>query len=336
MRRLRGTAACVAAALVAGCAQQPSAPDAPEPQAPATIFVKPSGGPRVEAARRHRDLARSARAAGDLATARDHLAVVVLVDPDDAAARQEIDALAAEIRKRVNAHLEEAREAQRGGDAGRASTEYLRVLALDPRNAEATRALKEIDRQNMARAQASRASRVRVEDLFADARAQRPAPKGTPAAAPAAEARDASYDLEAKIELLRAADPSVALRELKIWVDANPRDRATRQKIGAAVADRAKEAEGKQQKALAYTLYEQAVALRGEPQKDWTASAAALRKQVGDERYAEGVRLMRTDLDAAVRSLEAATQADPKNTLAAAKLREAQAAQQKLKRMPGR
>ena len=44
----------------------------------------------------------------------------------------------------------------------------------------------------------------------------------------------------------------------------------------------------------------------------------------------------RTGSERLARALEAAAQADPKNALAAAKLREAQAAQQKLKRMPGR
>jgi len=339
MTSRRPLAALVAAGLLGACAQAPSAPEsAEEVPAPRTIFVKPSGGPRMEAARRHRDLAKAARSAGDLATARDHLAVVVLVEPDDASARQELDALTAEIRKRVNDHLEDARAAQRAGDAGRASAEYLRVLALEPRQAEATRALKEIDRQNMARAQSSRASRVRVEDLFADARAARAAPpaKGGAAATASTEPRDASYDLEARLELLRSSDPSVALRELKVWVDANPRDRASRQKIGAAVAERAKEAEGRGQNALAFSLYEQAVVLRGEPQREWSASAATLRKQVGEERYGEGVRLMRTDIDGAVRALEAAVQADPKNALAAAKLREAQAAQQRFKKMPAK
>jgi hypothetical protein len=57
--------------------------------------------------------------------------------------------------------------------------------------------------------------------------------------------------------MLSAGDTAGALRELKAWVDAHPRDRASRQRIGAAVAERAKELEGRGQRELALGLYEQ-------------------------------------------------------------------------------
>ena len=333
--RARAAAAVAVAVLVGACAQAPTAPEEP---APAPLIR--SDGARDEAVRRHRELAREARAAGARATAVDHLHVVAMLAPGDEAARRDAETLRAEIQRGVRENLEAGRAAMRSGDNAKASTAFLHVLALEPRNAEAARNLREIDRQNMARAQANRAARVRVEDLFADARAARAAPPAGYAAAPAAAASATGvandYDLEQRIEMLRAGDSATALRELKAWVDAHPKDRAGRQRVGAAVAERAKELEARGQREAALGLYEQALALRGEPQAEWSSRIASLRKSVASDYYNEGVKLMRTDLDGSVAALEKAVRLDPQNANAANRLREAKAARDKLSRMPGK
>ena len=136
--------------------------------------------------------------------------------------------------------------------------------------------------------------------------------------------------------MLRAGDSATALRELKAWVDAHPKDRAGRQRVGAAVAERAKELEARGQREAALGLYEQALALRGEPQAEWSSRIASLRKSVASDYYNEGVKLMRTDLDGSVAALEKAVRLDPQNANAANRLREAKAARDKLSRMPGK
>ena len=334
MRPSRRTLGAVAlAALVGACAQTPATSD---DAAPAPRIVR-QDGPREDAIRRHRELAREARAAGDLATAVDHLHVVAMLN-DDEAAKREADALRNEIRRQVRESLEAGRAALRAGESAKASTAFLRVLALEPRNAEAARSLRDIDRQNMARAQAGRASRVRVEDLFADARAAKAAPPATsaPAAPAPVVAGNDAFDIDQRIAMLNAGDTAGALRELKAWVDAHPRDRASRQRIGAAVAERAKELEGRGQRELALGLYEQALALRGEPMAEWTAKIAALKKAVGGDYYNDGVKLMRTDLNGAIKAFETSVRYDPQNANAQARLREAKAARDKLSRMPAK
>jgi tetratricopeptide (TPR) repeat protein len=332
----RTLGAVALAALVGACAQAPATPDDPAP-APRIVRLD---GPREDAIRRHRELAREARAAGDLATAVDHLHVVVMLN-DDEAAKREADALRNEIRRQVRESLEAGRGALRAGDSAKASTAFLRVLALEPRNAEAARTLRDIDRQNMARAQAGRASRVRVEDLFADARAAKvappaaSAPAATAAPAPVAAGNDA-FDVDQRLAMLSAGDTAGALRELKAWVDAHPRDRAARQRIGAAVAERAKELEVRGQRELALGLYEQALVLRGEPMAEWSAKIAALKKTVGGDYYNDGVKLMRTDLNGAVKAFETSVKYDPMNANAQSRLRDAKAAQSKLSRMPAK
>lgn len=332
----RSRAAVLAAAVLAACAQ---APTAPEEAAPAPRIVRPDG-PREEAVRRHRELAREARAAGDLATAVDHLQVVVLLAPDDAAARRDIESLRAEIRKGVREGLESGRNAMRAGDVAHASASFLHVLALDPKNAEAARSLRELDRQNMARTQSSRAARVNMQEMIAESRATRPPAAGATAApaAPAAAPTTASdaVELDQRLEMFRAGDTTGALRELKAWVDAHPKDRASRQKAGAAVAERAKELEGKQQREAALGLYEQALVLRGEPQPEWSAKVAALKKQVSADYYNAGMKLMRTDMNGAVKAFETSVKFDPQNANAQQRLHEATAARDKLSRMPGK
>ena len=51
------------------------------------------------------------------------------------------------------------------------------------------------------------------------------------------------FDIEQALEMLRAGDASSGLRDLRAFVDANPGNRAARQRIGNAVADRARELE---------------------------------------------------------------------------------------------
>jgi tetratricopeptide (TPR) repeat protein len=335
---LRTLCALGLAALAGACAQAPT--QSTDDAAPAPRVIRPDG-PREDAVKRHRELAREARAAGDLATASDHLHVVAML-ADDEAAKRETEALRAEIRRQVREQLEAGRAALRAGESARASTAFLRVLALEPRNAEAARSLRDVDRQNMARAQAARASRVRVEDLFADARAAKspPAPAAaSPYAAPAAAAATTTvgndaFDLDQRLAMLSAGDTAGALRELKAWVDAHPRDRAARQRIGTAVAERAKDAEAKGQREAALGLYEQAIVLRGEPQLEWSARVTALRKAVGSDYYNDGVKLMRTDLNGAVKAFETSVRYDPQNISAQNRLRDAKAAQNKLSRMP--
>ena len=148
----------------------------------------------------------------------------------------------------------------------------------------------------------------------------------------AAEA-SALYDVEQPLEMLRAGDVNGGLRELRAYVDANPGNRAARQKIGAAVADRARELQSKGSREQSYLLYEQAVALRGEATPEWTTQMQVLRKALSDEYYSNGERAYRTDVALAIAQWETSLRYDPQNLKASTRLRDARAAQEKLKAM---
>jgi hypothetical protein len=201
----------------------------------------------------------------------------------------------------------------------------LRVLALDPENADAAKALRDIDRQRLTRIQAGRATRAGQASAAATSRAS----PGPPAIAEAGD----SYDIEQRLEMFRAGDLAGGLRELRAYVDANPRNDAARQRIAGVVYERSQEAEQKGVREEALMLCEQAASLRGKPVPEWAARAQGLRKALSDQYFERGVQAYRTDVAGAIRLLETSVRYDPGNRRAQAKLQEARAADDKLKRI---
>ena len=314
---------CVRAAVVLACgAFSACAPVPPvvEAEIP-TIRAAPPALPnaaRGTAIARHVRIAASARESGDLAAAADHEELLVLLAPDDPSHKRSLDATRDAIRRGVREQAQAGAAARTNGDFAVARDAFLRVLALDPDNADAAKALRDVEQQAMSRAQGERAARVRAtENIIANVRAR------------SAE----SFDLEQRLELIRAGDLTAGLRELRAWVDASPGDRAARQRIGAAVAEKARESEAKGQREAALGLYEQAVSLAGAGTPEWSARMQALRKALGEQYYADGMRVFRSDLAAAIRQWENGAKYDPSNTNLQIRLREAKLAQQKLQRM---
>jgi len=310
---LRGALALNMIALLAACAQSPVVTQ-PVPEAPLAGGAEVA---RVQAIARHRQLAQQARERGDLAAAAVQWKVVLLLAPAEPSYHAEQDAVNAAIRQGVRDQLQAGNAALKAGDNERATQAMLRVLALDPTNEDAAKVLREMDRQRMARIQGDRAQKLRPVDMAA-------LKSGTPDTGTA-------YDLEQPLEMLRAGDVDGGLRELKAYVDANPGNRAARQKIGNAVADRARELQNKGSREQAFALYEQAAVLRGESTPDWNTQLQSLRKSLSDEYYNSGERAYRSDVALAIKQWETSVRYDPQNLKAANRLRDARAAQEKLK-----
>ena len=309
----------LAAVVLAGCA---AAPPDPTPASPLVVRPAPSRPPPVShrgaAIAQHARLAAIAREAGDLADAAEHEEVLVLLAPDDPARAKALQATREAIRRAIRAQVDAAIAARRAGDLAGAREAYLRVLALDADNAEAAKALREIDLATMTRAQSDRAARVRVPDEAVTSAKARP---------------NETNDLDQRIEIMRAGDLNTGLRELRSWVDAHPSERAARQRIGLAVAEKARELESKAQRETALGLYEQAGSLAGTAAPEWMARAQNLRKALGEQYYNDGMKVYRTDLNAAIRHFENGARYDPSNTNLQIKLREAKLAQEKLQKI---
>jgi len=308
-------------ALLAGCAQLPLAP-------PAAPEAAPRLSPQDERVRlavaKHQQLANQAKQAGDLAAAATQFQILTLLAPNDAAFRKELAATRAEITRRVNENLAAGNAAMRSGDADRAADAMLKVLALDPENAEAAKDLREIEAQRLSRIQAGRAAKAGGAGAVANNVPRAAAAPRTPATA----ASDA-YDLEQPLEMFKAGDTTGGLRDLKAYVDANPNDKAARNRIGTAVYDKAREQHEQGSREQALALYEQAVALRGEPGLGWMSRIQALKKALGNEYLEKGAQAYPTNTAQAINDWETSLRYDPQNAKAAVRLKDARQAQEK-------
>jgi tetratricopeptide (TPR) repeat protein len=305
-------------AAVAGCAQVPAErPAAPPPPPAASVpAVSRTVG---DAIARHRKLADDARRTGDLASAAQQLHVLTILAPDDAAYARELATMRATIDREAREAAQSGIAAMNAGDMDRASASLLRALALDPSRSDAAKALREIDRRRLTRIQADRAAKV--------------AQQGNSASSAAARAQtDANdgFDIEQALEMVRAGDTSNGLRDLRAYVAANPGNRAVRQRIGNAVADRARELEDQGTKEQAVALYDQAVALRGDGNAPWAGRMTSLKKTLSQDYLDKGTRAYRTNLAQAIAFFETSVKYDPQNTAASIKLKEAKTARDKL------
>lgn len=313
---------CGGLAVLAGCAEVPTAP-LPELRAPRSAHDEQLS----RSIAKHRQLAKQYKESGDLAAAQTQWQILALLSPHDEAIRHELEATELSIDRRAREHIATGSAALRSGDIDRAGDSLLKALALDPDNVEAATMLREVEKRRLSKIQAGRAAKVNA------AAGQSSAPRPpAPAASGAAGTSANGFDLELPLEIFKAGDTAGGLRDLRRYVDANPNDRAGRQRIGTVVYDRARELEEKGNKEQALGLYEQAISLRGDAGPGWSARVQSLRKALGDEYFQKGNRAYATDVALAIKQWETSLHFDPQNAKAAARLSDARQAQEKLKR----
>ncbi len=145
MRRL-GTVA-VLALLVGGCTTAGAPGDAPggaataSRPAPAAPAAPREPSPREQLAARHRAQAERLEREGDLRHALDQWKIAVLINKDDAAARQGQTRLEARIEQGVSQRINEGRAALQRGSHVEARRRFLAALVMDPFNRTAFDAL---------------------------------------------------------------------------------------------------------------------------------------------------------------------------------------------------
>jgi tetratricopeptide (TPR) repeat protein len=302
----------VGLALLAACAEVPPAP------APATRAA-PHDEQLARAIARHQQLAQQYKQSGDLAAAAAQWQILTVLAPGEGTYSRELAETRALIDRRARENLAAGTAALKNGETDRAAEAMLRVLALDPQNADAAQVLRDIEKRRLARIQAGRAAKVNEAAAAASSR--------TAAARQSTSDVGDAYSLEQPLEMFRAGDTAGGLRDLRRFVDANPNDKAARIRVGTVVYDRAKELEAQGQREQALGLYEQAVALRGDAAPGWTARIQALKKALGDEYFDKGVKDWPVDPAVAIKEWEASLRFDPQNAKSAARIRAARAAQ---------
>lgn len=321
MQRLaRSCALAVLTASLAGCASVPSAPPASADRS--VVEVHSASKEMERAIERHRTAAVRLEQAQEATKAAAQWQIVVLLAPNDRQALERLTAIQATVTKNVSESLSAGREALRNGQTEQAQESMLRVIAFDPRNEEAINALREIDRQRAMRRGAERAARVRIEEVTASAKnrtARRPTEAG-------------EFDVEQSLELLRAGNSSVALAELREYLAANRRDRAGRERIAVAVRSYAQQLEKQGASDAAVSMYAEAISMHSPPPpREWSAQLTQLKDRLAQQEYEQGVRLMSSNLGAAIRHFEAALRYAPEHTQALLRLESARKMQQNLR-----
>jgi len=301
----------VGLALLAACAEAPPVPAPAARAAPDEQLAR--------AIARHQQLAQQYKQSGDLAAAAAQWQILTVLAPGEGTYSRELAETRALIDRRARENLSTGTAALKNGETDRAAEAMLRVLALDPQNADAAQVLRDIEKRRLARIQAGRAAKVNEAAAAANSSSRTAAARQS-----TSDAGDA-YSLEQPLEMFRAGDTAGGLRDLRRFVDANPNDKAARVRVGTVVYDRAKELEAQGQREQALGLYEQAVALRGEAAPGWAARIQAVKKTLGDEYFDRGLKAWPADPALAIRDWEASLRFDPQNAKSAARIREVRA-----------
>jgi tetratricopeptide (TPR) repeat protein len=168
-------AALVPALLLGGCGALPGPSGAPQPGQPGQPAAD-QPEPALEGyLQQQRKLAEQAQAQGRWADAALAWEVIGLLQPGDAAAREQLAAVRQQIDRLRARHAAAALAAQQRGQLDAAQQAWLQVLALEPRDAAAAAALRQIERERSSRAQLGRFARA-----AAPARPARSAPAASP------------------------------------------------------------------------------------------------------------------------------------------------------------
>lgn len=153
--------ASLAAAWIAGCATPPPTPTAETPR----VAVQPA--PRASLAETgettYRERAKHHAQEGHWAEALVYWELLTLLKPDSAEYRAEFDRVRNHIRQTAAALLHAASSARRRGELDHSVELYIKVLSMEPDNAAAAEALRQIERQRIRRAYLNRPPRLTLQ-----------------------------------------------------------------------------------------------------------------------------------------------------------------------------
>src|SRR5262245_11481863 len=214
-----GRAIASLATLLAACASVPI-PEHSAPQPPASVSVPTAPAPTLaDVERSYRQRAAGLSQEGRWAEARALWEILLLLQPESNEYRLQLDQLQKRITEAVSERLSAAEKARQAGDLEQATMLYLRVLTVDPYNAAAARALRELESERVRRAYLSRPPRVAV--------ATRPSAGNGARNSVAPSANDVS-DLELAVMLFRQGDHAGSAQTLEKYLQTHPKDEGAR------------------------------------------------------------------------------------------------------------
>ena len=247
--------------------------------------------------------------------------ILTLLRPD----RSEYASKLTEAQSRASSHAIESltagAEARKRGDLQRATLLYLKALRADPYNAAADQALRDLERQQSHRLYfnhlASPAGSTRATRTSA-------APYSTD-----------HQELDTGVMLLHQGDYSGSVQALQSYVKRDPQDDTGKRALRDAYAALGKQRieQGKKEEGIGYLEKARATKASGGADLDTTLQVA--RKDLAQDYYEQGLRIQRTDLQAAIGLWERSLEYDPGHAQARLRLDQAKRMQHNLQTIPG-
>ena len=267
----------------------------------------------------HEEMAKRYEASGDLASAVNEWHILTLLAPKERSYQDKLITTKETIRRLSNQAFTMGMASYRKKQLDETTRYMLKVLALFPDRTEAAQVLREIEKQKMASIQNLKATKaaktVRYQKKMDEIDTS----------------NKSTLDPDQQIELFTAGDTTGGLREMRLYVEANPGEKQNRQRIANAVCEEAQKRENQGAEEDALRLYEQALFLRGDKYKPWEQRLNALRSKLASEYYGKGVQIYNKDISAAIQYWEKTLSIDPYYNNAALRLKEAKKLKEKLK-----
>jgi tetratricopeptide (TPR) repeat protein len=247
--------------------------------------------------------------------------ILALLRPDRAEYAKQLSQAQRHASSEANENLAAGAEARKRGDLQHAATLYLKALSADPENASAAQALRELESERPDRGYANHMARANS------------APRAT-SAARSLSAAD-RQDLDTAVMLLHQGDYGASVQSLQSYLKRYPQDEMGKRALRDAYAalGRQRIEQGKKEEGLNYL--EKARATKAAGGADLEGSVQATRKELAQDYYEQGLRVQRTDLEAAIRLWERCLQYDPGHAQARLRLDQARRMQQTLRSIPG-
>jgi len=227
------------------------------------------------------------------------------IQPHNLQYNNRIRVLQALIKRRLNIHLNTAKLALQKNDIKTAKHEYLKALALDPKQDIAINALKKITLSQLEKIQ-TRKNNTTKNDL-------------------------ASFYLELGIVLFNKKDWHGSIREIKKYLNINPTDKPAIKLVSRASLNLSEQYEERGYLEPAVQLIEALIALDKPNAEKYTERLLHLKQRLSANYYIEGVKTYRDNLEQAIGYWERALKANPENEKAKIRLHKAQTRQKKLK-----
>ncbi len=305
------------AVLLAACVSAPVSEPPTRPSGP--TLGAPAGSPLAELERSYRERALALSREGRLSEAQSLWEVLVLLQPESADYRAQLEQTQRRIADAVAERLKAAEKARQAGDLEQATMRYLRVLSVDPQNVAAARALRELDAGRVKRAYLSRPPRVAV--------ASRPPAGRNDSRSAVAPSASELGELELGVGLSRQGDYAGSVQSLEKYLQSHPRDDHARGDLADAYYQLGLASLRLGRKEEAFGYLEKAQRLGPTDPAEAAKTLRAVRQALGEEYYRLGLQAFASNLDKAIALWERSVYYDPDQTQAQVRLQQARRAQ---------